>query len=169
MKRNYILLKIGVRLMLHWFCGIGMSDLHDNNLVQGWEKNWKLNLVWNKKRKAHRCLLIQMFWFCHLMAPLYPLYLLNEKKQKKTQLSEVWFLRKTDKNMSLFTRVSNTDVTNEVLNSWHDTGSSLSYFKYRSYSLQARRSRKAPSGSAWLWQEQISSLFFQPLAFILNH
>lgn len=79
--------------MLHWFCGIGMSDLHDNNLVQGWEKNWKLNLVWYKKRKAHRFLLIQTFWFCHLMAPV-PLYLWNEKKQKKLNCQKFGFSEK---------------------------------------------------------------------------
>lgn len=42
MTRNYILLKgEGVRLMLHGFCGIGMSHLHDNNLVQGWGKKFE--------------------------------------------------------------------------------------------------------------------------------
>lgn len=47
------------------------------------------------------------------MTPV-PLYLLNEKKQKKLNCQKFGFSEK-QKNMSLLTRVSNTDDTNQVL------------------------------------------------------
>lgn len=36
--------------MLHWLCDIGMSDLHDNNLVQGWEKKSEIQILFEMRK-----------------------------------------------------------------------------------------------------------------------